>query len=115
EPTGGGTRAPDATVAPTSDDTAPTAPVATTGAGPVDDARSGGRVTLAFANPASCIDPHQLADALTITVARQFTDSLTFQDPATGEILPALATSRELGDDGTTYTFHLQERVTLPD
>jgi len=86
-----------------------------TAAGSGEDARAGGRLTLAYANPPSCIDPHQLADALTITVGRQFTDSLTFQDPETGEILPALAESWEISEDGTTYTFTLRDGVTFSD
>ena len=76
---------------------------------------SGGTLTLAYAAGAGCIDPHQLADALTITVGRQFTDSLTFQDPDSGEIVPALAESWDISPDGTSYTFHLRTGATFSD
>ena len=45
-------------------------------------------------------------------VATQLTDSLVYLDKD-GEMLPALAESWEISEDGTVYTFHLREGVTF--
>lgn len=47
------------------------------------------------------------------TILNQIGDKLTYQDPETREIQPWLATSWEINDDATTYTFHLRDDVTF--
>ncbi|WOF22472.1 ABC transporter substrate-binding protein [Microbacterium betulae] len=60
-------------------------------------------------------DPQQRPQLFPRTVSRQITDTLTEQDPETGEILPWLAESWEINDDVTEFTFHLKEGVTFSD
>nr|WP_245650199.1 ABC transporter substrate-binding protein [Millisia brevis] len=63
----------------------------------------------------TCADPAQSASNQTIYVARQVVDSLTDQDPETGEIVPWLAQSWEINPDATEFTFHLRDGVTFSD
>lgn len=78
-------------------------------------AKPGGTLTFAgSANPA-CLDPHQLSENLALTVGRQITDSLTVQDPATGEIKPWIAQSWTVTDDAKAFTFKLRSGVTFSD
>ena len=46
---------------------------------------------------------------------RNVADSLTDQDPKTGEIVPWLATDWEISADALTYTFNLRDDVTFSD
>lgn len=81
---------------------------------PVD----GGRLRLAFFpdNAAfSCVDPFQTYWIEHRTVIRNVADSLTDQDPETGEIRPWLATDWTVNDSGTEYTFDLRSDVTFSD
>ncbi|NQX06592.1 ABC transporter substrate-binding protein [Rathayibacter sp. VKM Ac-2856] len=81
---------------------------------PVD----GGRLSLAFFpdNAAfSCVDPFQTYWIEHRTVIRNVADSLTDQDPETGEIQPWLATEWSVNDAGTEYTFDLRTDVTFSD
>ncbi|BCY11827.1 ABC transporter substrate-binding protein [Actinoplanes sp. L3-i22] len=61
----------------------------------------------------SCIDPFQVYWIESRTIIRNFADSLTDQDPKTGEIVPWLAEKWEISPDGKTYTFHLKDGVTF--
>lgn len=79
---------------------------------------AGGELNLAFFpdNAAfSCVDPFQVYWIEHRTVIRNFADSLTDQDPETGEIKPWLAKSWEVNDAGTEYTFTLRDDVTFSD
>ncbi len=76
----------------------------------------GGTLKVSFFpdNPTfSCIDPFQVYWIESRTIIRNFADSLTDQDPATGKIVPWLATGWQISPDGLTYTFHLRDRVTF--
>ncbi|NQX29939.1 ABC transporter substrate-binding protein [Microbacteriaceae bacterium VKM Ac-2854] len=80
--------------------------------------QEGGRLKLAFwpDNAAfSCVDPFQVYWIEHRTVIRNFADSLTDQDPETGEITPWLATDWSINDAGTEYTFNLRDDVTFSD
>ncbi|QHC55241.1 peptide/nickel transport system substrate-binding protein [Rathayibacter tanaceti] len=82
------------------------------------DPVSGGRLSLAFFpdNAAfSCVDPFQTYWIEHRTVIRNVADSLTDQDPETGEIGPWLATGWSVNDAGTEYTFDLRTDVTFSD
>ncbi|MCH9276780.1 ABC transporter substrate-binding protein [Bifidobacterium amazonense] len=87
---------------------------ATGGEEPAGEPQSGG--TLRIAEPTeilNCIDPFQTSWTASRTLVRQFAESLTDQDPKTGEIKPWLATGWKLSDDGKTYTFDLKHGVTF--
>ncbi|AHD21025.1 peptide ABC transporter permease [Rhodococcus pyridinivorans SB3094] len=82
---------------------------------PTGDPQPGGTLRYGLSVPPTCADPAQAASNQTIYVARQVVDSLTDQDPATGEIVPWLAESWESNADGTQFTFRLKEGVTFSD
>ncbi len=84
------------------------------GGTPVD----GGTLKIAFwpDNAAfACVDPFQTYWIEHRTVIRNLADSLTDQDPKTGEIKPWLADSWQVSPDGLTYTFALKQGVTFSD
>lgn len=76
---------------------------------------SGGTLRVAVGSDAGCVDPQQVGSNDTIYSLRQIVDSLTDQDPATGRIVPWLATKWEVSPDATTFTFHLRDGVTFSD
>ncbi|WP_026311553.1 ABC transporter substrate-binding protein [Parafrankia elaeagni] len=79
---------------------------------------AGGTLKVAFwpDNPSfTCVDPFQTYWIEHRTVIRNVADSLTDQDPETGEIKPWLAESWEISPDGKEYTFHLRDGVTFSD
>lgn len=63
----------------------------------------------------SCVDPFQTYWTEHRTVIRNLADSLTDQDPKTGEIKPWLAKSWEIAPDGLSYTFSLRDDATFSD
>ncbi|WP_239134364.1 ABC transporter substrate-binding protein [Rugosimonospora africana] len=77
--------------------------------------RSGGTLTFAVGSDAGCVDPQQVGSNDTIYSLRQIVDSLTDQDPATGKVVPWLASSWDISPDATTFTFHLRPGVTFSD
>ncbi|MGW7294821.1 ABC transporter substrate-binding protein [Streptomyces xiamenensis] len=85
------------------------------GAGASGEPVAGGTLKYAFANPIDCVDPRQRPQLTTRNVGRQLGDQLTEQDPETKEIKPWLATSWEISDDVSAFTFHLREDVTFSD
>ncbi|MGC5169602.1 ABC transporter substrate-binding protein [Microbacterium sp. DT81.1] len=85
---------------------------------PEGDPVAGGELTVEFwpDNAAfSCVDPFQTYWIEHRQVIRNVADSLTDQDPETGEIVPWLATDWEVSPDGLTYTFNLRDDVTFSD
>ncbi|MFG1610310.1 ABC transporter substrate-binding protein [Actinoplanes sp. NPDC049265] len=86
---------------------------ASDGSGPP---RTGGTLKVSFwpDNPTfSCVDPFQVYWIESRSIIRNFADSLTDQDPATGKIVPWLAESWTVSKDGRTYTFKLRDGVTF--
>lgn len=82
---------------------------------PTGDPQAGGALRYGLSQPPTCADPAQAASNQTIYVARQVVDSLTDQDPETGEIVPWLAESWDIGENATQFTFRLKEGVTFSD
>jgi peptide/nickel transport system substrate-binding protein len=77
--------------------------------------KSGGTLTFAVGSDTGCVDPQQVASNDSIYSVRQLVDSLTDQNPETGEIVPWLAQSWEISKDATAFTFHLRSGVTFSD
>ncbi len=69
-----------------------------------------GIVEAGFEEPRT-LNPLFVADPLSDALSRLVFDGLVSLDPTSGEPVPALATSWDISDDGTTYTFHLRENV----
>jgi peptide/nickel transport system substrate-binding protein len=75
----------------------------------------GGTLRFAVSSDSGCVDPQQVGSNDTIYSLRQIVDSLTDQDPQTGELRPWLATAWESNADATAYTFTLRDGVTFSD
>lgn len=75
-----------------------------------------GSLTVSQPGKLVSLDPHgpQSADRPTITSSRQIFDSLTFRDPASGEIRPALAESWQTPDP-QTWVFKLRQNAKFHD
>jgi len=84
-------------------------------AAPSGPPRPGGTLRVAVSSDAGCLDPQQVISNDTIWAARQLVDSLTDQDPKTGQVTPWLATSWQANADATAYTFTLRPDVTFSD
>ena len=78
-------------------------------------AAPGGTLRYGLSGAPTCSDPAQGASNQTIYVTRQVVDSLTDQDPETGEITPWLAESWEISPDAKSFTFKLRDGVTFSD
>lgn len=76
---------------------------------------AGGTLTFAASSNPACLDPHQLSEGVSLTVGRQVVDSLTDQNPDTGEIVPWIAKSWQINEDSTKFTFDLRDDVTFSD
>src|SRR4051812_45148745 len=87
---------------------------ATTSSGPADKPVSGGSIVYGTDREPTCLDPHNLGDMPQTYVARQYLDSLVSQLPD-GRVVPWLATSWTVSDDGLTYTFKLKRGVKFHD
>ena len=86
-----------------------------------DAAAEGGEGTLVWGMPAETdiLDPHATGGWLTYDVTYQIFESfakedLTDPNAATPVLIPALATSWEISEDGLEYTFYLREGVQVP-
>jgi peptide/nickel transport system substrate-binding protein len=75
----------------------------------------GGTLRFAVSSDQGCLDPQQVGSNDSIYVLRQIVDSLTDQDPTTGELKPWLATSWTTTPDARSYTFTLRQGVTFSD
>ena len=81
---------------------------------PAHQGQPGGTLTYARDGDADSLDPHKTTTTLSWQVQGQIYESLTAFD-AEGNIVPNLAKSWEIYDDGKEYTFTLQEGVTFHD
>lgn len=76
---------------------------------------AGGTLRFAVGSDQGCVDPQQVGSNDQIYSVRQIVDSLTDQDPETGEIVPWLAESWEPNADASAWTFTLRDGVTFSD
>lgn len=86
------------------------------GCSPSGEDAAGKNLRIAFQldNPIlTSVDPFQVYWIEHRVILRNVVDSLTDQNPETGEIIPWLATGWEISDDGLSYTFHLRDDVTF--
>nr|HID13173.1 hypothetical protein [Anaerolineae bacterium] len=74
-----------------------------------------GRIVYGLTLAPSGIDPHVNASSELGIPLTSVYDTLVYQDPETGELLPGLAERWEVSDDGLVYTFHLRQDVTFHD
>lgn len=80
------------------------------------DPVQGGTLKIAFWNDLQgSIDPNQVYWIESRSLNRNFADSLTDQDPDTGEIVPWLATGWKVNADASEFTFTLRKDVTFSD
>lgn len=70
---------------------------------------------IAVSSDQGCMDPQQASSNDSTYPTRQLADSLTDQDPETGEIVPWLAEEWEISDDATEFTFTLRDDITFSD
>lgn len=75
----------------------------------------GGILKVALEGDPLCVDPQQPGNNTALNIGRQITDSLTDQDPETGQIVPWLATSWKSEDENRRFTFVLRDGVTFSD
>jgi peptide/nickel transport system substrate-binding protein len=76
----------------------------------------GGTLSIAFyADLEGAFDPNQVYWIETRSLNRNFADSLTDQDPDTGEIVPWLAEKWTINADASEYVFTLRKGVTFSD
>ncbi len=75
----------------------------------------GGTLKYGLSLAPTCADPAQASSNQTIYVTRQVVDSLTDQNPKTGEIVPWLAQSWQVDPTSREFTFRLRPGVTFSD
>jgi peptide/nickel transport system substrate-binding protein len=83
---------------------------------PGHDTQAGKTLNIAFFGDNTTlvsVDPFQVYWLEHRVLLRNVAESLTDQDPQTGQIIPWLAKRWEVSDDALTYTFHLREDVTF--
>jgi peptide/nickel transport system substrate-binding protein len=74
----------------------------------------GGNLTIGFdLNVENCLDPQQNFGLENRDLDRNLVDSLTDQNPKTGQIIPWLATSWSVNSNSTVFTFNLRKGVTF--
>ncbi len=71
-------------------------------------------LTIAQGTDAVSLDPHDVTDSPSATVTSHIYETL-FELTADGDIVPNLATSAEVSDDGLTWTITLREDVVFHD
>lgn len=74
-----------------------------------------GTLVVALPLEPNSINPPNGADRMAGNVINQIFESLVELDNNSGELVPALATSWEVAEDGSVYTFALREGVTFHD
>jgi ABC-type transport system substrate-binding protein len=79
------------------------------------DGKFGGVIVFGRSGDSVSLDPARETDGESFYATHQVFDTLVEFKTGTTEIVPALATSWDVSDDGLTYTFHLREGVKFHD
>ncbi|WP_077319832.1 ABC transporter substrate-binding protein [Virgibacillus proomii] len=79
-----------------------------------DEVKSGGIVRIAMSTEIDTLDPYQSAATDTMSMMDNVYDGLLDTNEA-GKLVPAIAASYEVSDDGQVYTFKLKKDVTFHD
>ncbi len=79
------------------------------------DSKQGGSASFVFSSDWGTLDPAATAVTFARNIMQFIFDPLLRKNPATGEIVPGLAESFDLSEDGTTITLNLREGVTFHD
>ncbi|MFS2225919.1 ABC transporter substrate-binding protein [Pantoea sp. B65] len=77
--------------------------------------QQGGNLLIAIDTDPNCLDPQQAGNNNSLNIGRQMTDSLTDQDPKTGEIVPWLASKWQVSDGNRRFSFTLRDGVSFSD
>ena len=75
----------------------------------------GNKLIFAFQNEPDTFDPHRANSQMTLKMMSFMYDTLVMTHPETREIIPGLAKSWEISEDGLVATFHLREGVKFHD
>ena len=75
-----------------------------------DAPKQGGQATVTFNNDLTTLDPQVGYDWQNWSVIKSIFDGLMDYKPGTTELVPDLAESYTVSDDGLTYTFNLRQR-----
>jgi peptide/nickel transport system substrate-binding protein len=86
----------------------------TTGEDAAGEPQQGGTLTIGVDQEPPTMDPHASPSAITFTISSSACEGLLYLT-AEREILPWLAESWEISEDGTSYTFVLRQDVTFQD
>ncbi|UWP86745.1 ABC transporter substrate-binding protein [Dactylosporangium fulvum] len=76
---------------------------------------AGGTLLIAAGADPGCLDPQQTGQLQALDISRSLVDSLTAQDPGTGQIVPWLAESFTVSADARKFSFVLRAGVTFSD
>ncbi len=78
--------------------------------------KQGGTITLAFANEPETLDVHQSTGTNVVDYISSYMGGALIRiDPATGKILPSLAESYKMSEDGKTWTFTIRSDAAFHD
>ncbi|MFF0816027.1 ABC transporter substrate-binding protein [Rhodococcus sp. NPDC003318] len=84
-------------------------------AGTGGDPVAGGTLRFAVLDAPANLDPHSGGSYPESLITSNITDKLVYQDPDSGALEPWLATSWDVNEDLTQFTFHLRDGVTFTD
>jgi len=73
------------------------------------------RIVYGLTLSVSGIDPHINQNSELGIILRQVYDTIVYRDPTTKDIVPGLAASWTISDDGLNYTFQIRPNVTFHD
>lgn len=79
------------------------------------DVEIGGLLRMSITNETRSIFPHNIVDASSINLMNQVYEGLLRLDPVSKEVVPALAESYTISEDGLKYTFKLREGIYFHD